>query len=100
MGGGSAVAPNYPAWQEAVVGPLNGGAGSASSTVSHVGPPGGDGLRLFDEHGDQVVALTTACRALAEDDRRRRTRPDAPGADIEPEHVVAGRRRSLYSPPA
>ena len=50
------LAPNYPAWQEATVGRLNGGAGSASSTVSHVGPPGGDGLRLFDEQADEVVA--------------------------------------------
>src|SRR5512132_4727403 len=50
------LAPNYPAWQEATSGPLNVGAGSTSNTVSHVGPPGGDGLRLFDERGDQVVA--------------------------------------------
>ena len=39
---------------------LNGGAGSTSSTVSHVGPPGWDGLRLFNEQGDRVVALTRA----------------------------------------
>jgi hypothetical protein len=94
------LAPSYPDWQGATVGPLKGGAGSTSSTVSHVGPPGGDGLRQFDEQGDRVAALATACRALVEDDRRRRTRPAAPGADIEPEHVVAGRRRPLCSPPA
>ena len=41
--------------EEATVGPLNGAPGSTSSTVSHVGPPGGDGLRLFDEQGDRVV---------------------------------------------
>ena len=51
------LAPNHPAWHEATVGPLNGGAGSTSDPVSHVGPPGGDGLRLFDEQGDRVVAL-------------------------------------------
>ena len=56
------LAPNYSAWQEATVGPLNGAPGSTSSTVSHVGPPGGDGLlRLFDEQGDRVVAPTDAC---------------------------------------
>jgi hypothetical protein len=49
------LAPNYPAWQEATVGPLNGGSGSTSSAVSHVGPPGADGLRLFDEQGGGVV---------------------------------------------
>jgi hypothetical protein len=38
-----------PAWQQATGGPLNGGSGSTRSTVSHVGPPGGDGLRLFDQ---------------------------------------------------
>jgi hypothetical protein len=94
------LAPNYPAWQGAIVGTLNGGASSTSRTVSHVGSPGGDGLRRFDEQGDRVVAPTKACRALAADDRRRRTRPAAPGAAIEPEHVVAGRRRPLCSPPA
>jgi hypothetical protein len=57
-------------------------------------------LGLFDEQGDQIVALTTACRAVAEDDRRCRIRPCAPGADVEPEHVAAGRWRPLCSPPA
>jgi hypothetical protein len=50
--------------------------------------------------GDRVVALTRACRAPAEDDRWRRIRPAAPGADVEPEHFVAGRRRPWCLPRA
>ena len=64
------------------------------------GPRGDAGNNPCSRQGDRVVALTTACRALAEDDRRRRIRSAAPGADVEPEHVVAGRRRPLCSPPA
>ena len=39
----------YSAGQEATVGPPSGGAGSTSGTVSHVGPPGGHGLRSYEE---------------------------------------------------
>ena len=57
-------------------------------------------LGLVDQQGDRVVALTRACRAPAEDDRWRRIRPAAPGADVEPEHFVAGRRRPWCLPRA